>query len=56
MEIEVELGDLVSMADNTMVIKYVIKNTAAKAGKTATFMPKPIYKEAGNGLHVHMLC
>ena len=39
MEIEVELGDLVSMADNTMVIKYVIKNTAAKAGKTATFMP-----------------
>ena len=55
MEIEVELGDLVSMADNTMVIKYVIKNTAAKAGKTATFMPKPIYKEAGNGLHVHML-
>ena len=55
MEIEVELGELVSMADNTMVIKYVIKNTAAKAGKTATFMPKPIYKEAGNGLHVHML-
>ena len=55
MEIEVELDDLVSMADNTMIIKYVIKNIAAKAGKTATFMPKPIHKEAGSGLHVHML-
>ena len=54
MEIEVELGDLVTMADNTMIIKYVIKNTAARDGKTVTFMPKPIYKEAGNGLHVHM--
>lgn len=55
MEIEVELGDMVDMADKTMIIKYVIKNTAAKDGRTATFMPKPIYKEAGSGMHVHML-
>ena len=55
MEIEVELGDMVDMADKTMIIKYVIKNTAVKAGKTATFMPKPIHREAGNGMHVHML-
>ncbi len=55
MEIEVELGDMAEMADNTMIIKYIIKNMAAAEGKTATFMPKPIYKEAGNGLHVHML-
>lgn len=55
MEIEVELGDMVDMADKTMIIKYVIKNAAVQEGKTATFMPKPIYKEAGNGMHVHML-
>lgn len=55
MEIEVELADMPAMADNTMIIKYVIKNTAVKRGKTATFLPKPIYQEAGNGMHVHML-
>lgn len=55
MEIEVELGDMVDMADKTMIIKYVIRNAAVKAGKTATFMPKPIHHEAGNGMHVHML-
>jgi len=55
MEIEVELGDMVDMADKTMIIKYVIHNAAVQDGRTATFMPKPIYKEAGNGMHVHML-
>ena len=55
LEIEVELGDMVDMADKTMIIKYVIKNAAVQEGKTVTFMPKPIYQEAGNGMHVHML-
>lgn len=55
MEIEVELGDMVDMADKTMIIKYIIKNAAVQEGKTATFMPKPIHREAGNGMHVHML-
>lgn len=55
LEIEVELGDMVDMADKTMIIKYVIKNAAVREGKTATFMPKPLYQEAGNGMHVHML-
>lgn len=55
MEIEVELGNMVDMADNTMMIKYIIKNAAVQEGRTATFMPKPIYREAGSGLHVHML-
>lgn len=54
-EIEVELGTLKTMADRTMMAKYIIKNTAVKNGKTATFMPKPIYGEAGSGMHVHMM-
>lgn len=54
-EIEPMLGQMSKMADATMMIKYVIRNTALKHGKTATFMPKPVYGEAGNGMHVHML-
>ncbi len=54
-EIEPQLGEVVSMADATMMIKYIIHNTALKYGKSATFMPKPIYGEAGSGMHVHML-
>ncbi len=55
LEVEVELGNMTDMADKTMIIKYIVKNTAVAAGKTATFMPKPIDGEAGNGMHVHML-
>ncbi len=54
-EIEPQLGEVVHMADATMQIKYIIHNTALKYGKSATFMPKPIYGEAGSGMHVHML-
>ncbi len=54
-EIEPQLGKMSEMADATMMIKYIIHNTAMKYGKTATFMPKPIYGEAGSGMHVHML-
>jgi len=54
LEIEVESGGLCEMADKTMMTKYIIKNAAVQEGKTATFMPKPIYGEAGSGLHVHM--
>ena len=54
-EIEPQLGKMSKMADATMMIKYIIHNTALKHGKTATFMPKPIYGEAGSGMHVHML-
>ena len=54
-EIEPMLGEMSKMADATMVIKYIIKNTAAKYGKSATLMPKPIAGEAGSGMHVHML-
>jgi len=54
-EIEPMLGQMSKMADASMMIKYVIHNTAIKYGKAATFMPKPVYGEAGNGMHVHML-
>ena len=54
-EIEPQLGKMSKMADATMMIKYIIHNTALKYGKSATFMPKPIYGEAGSGMHVHML-
>ena len=52
-EIETELADLVSAADRAMLIKYVVKNVARQRDKLATFMPKPVFGEAGNGMHVH---
>ena len=55
MEIEVELGEVCKLADDTMKAKYLIRNAASREGYTATFMPKPIGSEAGNGMHVHMI-
>ncbi len=52
-ELEVDLSPLLQAADQAMLIKYVIKNAARRRNKIATFMPKPIYGEAGNGMHVH---
>jgi len=54
LEVEVEFGSMLEMADKTMMTKYLIKNAAVSENKTATFMPKPIFEEAGNGMHVHM--
>ncbi|MBO2527892.1 MAG: type I glutamate--ammonia ligase [Clostridiales bacterium] len=54
LEVEVELGEMVDLADGTMIAKYIIKNAAAEEGRTATFMPKPVAGEAGSGMHVHM--
>ncbi len=52
-EIEVELAPMLTAADRAMLIKYVIKNVARRHGQLATFMPKPVFGEAGNGMHVH---
>jgi len=52
-EIDVKYRDLVRMADQMMIYKHVVKNVAWRAGMTATFMPKPVYGDAGSGMHVH---
>ena len=54
-EIEPKLGPMAKLADDSMMIKYIIRNTALKYGKTATLMPKPVYGEAGSGMHVHIM-
>ncbi|HUA48581.1 MAG TPA: type I glutamate--ammonia ligase [Solirubrobacteraceae bacterium] len=52
-EIDMRFQPLLRMADQMMIYKYVVKNAAHAAGKTATFMPKPIFQENGSGMHVH---
>ena len=52
-EIETPLVGLMDAGDMTMIVKYVSKMIAHQHGQTATFMPKPIYGEAGSGMHFH---
>ncbi len=52
-EIDMRFTDLVHMADNLMKYKYVVKNVARRNGKTATFMPKPLFEDNGSGMHIH---
>ncbi len=52
-EIGVKFGSLVEAADNVQIYKYVVKMVAHLNGKTATFMPKPLYGDNGNGMHIH---
>ena len=53
-EIDMHFDSLARMADKVMLYKYIVKNVARRAGKTATFMPKPIFGDNGSGMHVHM--
>lgn len=52
-EIETPLMGMVAAGDAAMLVKYAAKMTARARGKTVTFMPKPLYGEAGSGMHFH---
>jgi glutamine synthetase len=53
-EIDMRYQDLVRMADQVFLYKYIVKNVARRRNRTATFMPKPIFGDAGSGMHTHL--
>jgi glutamine synthetase len=53
-EIDLKFTDLVQMADDMCLYKYIIKNVAHRHNKTVTFMPKPIFSDNGSGMHTHI--
>ncbi len=52
-ELGFKFAPLIQAADYLMIYKYVIKNVGKKHGKTVTFMPKPLFKDNGSGMHTH---
>ena len=52
-EINWRFDELLRSADATMKFKYIVRNVALRNGRTATFMPKPIFGDNGSGMHVH---
>ncbi|MFA6001469.1 MAG: glutamine synthetase family protein [Thermoleophilia bacterium] len=52
-EIDIRFGDALKIADDAMTYRLVVKEIAEKYGVYATFMPKPMYGEAGSGMHTH---
>ena len=53
-EIDVRYGEALSMADNVMTYRLIVKEVAYRQGVYATFMPKPLFGENGSGMHTHM--
>jgi glutamine synthetase len=53
-EIDIKFDTLTRMGDKLMLYKYVVRNVAHKHGKTVTFMAKPIFKDNGSGMHIHI--
>ncbi len=52
-EIDMRYDTLLRTADKVMLFKYIVKSTARRNGRTATFMPKPIFGDNGSGMHTH---
>lgn len=52
-EIDFRFGPLMDVADQIMWYKYIVRNVAKRAGKSATFMPKPMLGDNGSGMHQH---
>ena len=52
-EIDFKFDTLIKAADNMCKYKYIVRNVAYRAGKTVTFMPKPIFTDNGSGMHTH---
>lgn len=52
-EINYQFNSLLHAADDVMLFKYIVKNVAWANGKTATFMPKPLFNDNGSGMHCH---
>ncbi len=52
-EIDIRYDTLLKMADQVTLYKYIVKSVAWDAGKTVTFMPKPIFEDNGSGMHTH---
>jgi glutamine synthetase len=52
-EIDMRYGTLTRMADQVLLYKYVVKNTARQRGKVVTCMPKPLFQDNGSGMHTH---
>ena len=53
-EIDLRFDELVKMADDMMMYKYIVKNVAVRHNRLATFMPKPIFGDNGSGMHTHI--
>lgn len=52
-ELGIKFAPIIESGDNLMIYKYCVKNVAKKYGKSATFMPKPLFNDNGSGMHTH---